>query len=51
MSASGVLAIVSGIFNLALLLVMFFLVRRFYRMYRQERVLRKQQQTEAVELK
>lgn len=30
---------------------MFILVRRFYRMYRQERVLRKQMQTEGVELK
>lgn len=50
-SASGVLAIISGVTNLALLLAMFFLVRRFYRMYRQERVLRKQMQTEGVELK
>ncbi|KAF6238608.1 hypothetical protein HO173_003114 [Letharia columbiana] len=50
-SASGVLAIISGVTNLALLLAMFFLVRRFYRMYRQERVLRKQIQTEGVELK
>lgn len=49
-SASEVLAIVSGVTNLALLLAMFFLVRRFYRMYRQERVLRKQVQTEGVEL-
>ena len=36
---------------MALLIAMFFLVRRFYRMYRQERVLRKQMQTEGVELK
>ena len=50
-SASEVLAIVSGVTNLVLLLAMFFLVRRFYRMYRQERVLRKQIQTEGVELK
>lgn len=50
-SASEVLAIVSGLTNLALLLAMFLLVRRFYRMYRQERVLRKQVQTEGVELK
>ena len=49
-SASEVLAIVSGVMNLALLIAMFFLVRRFYRMYRQERVLRKQLQTEGVEL-
>lgn len=49
-SASAILAIVSGVTNLALLLAMFFLVRRFYRMYRQERVLRKQMQTEGVEL-
>ena len=49
-SASEVLAIVSGVANVVLLLVMFFLVRRFYRMYRQERVLRKQVQTEGVEL-
>ena len=49
-SASEVLAIISGVTNLALLLVMFFLVRRFYKMYRQERVLRKQIQTEGVEL-
>ena len=49
-SASEVLAIVSGVMNLALLVAMFFLVRRFYRMYRQERVLRKQLQTEGVEL-
>ena len=50
-SASEVLAILSGVLNLALLIAMFFLVRRFYRMYRQERVLRKQLQTEGVELK
>lgn len=49
-SASEVLAIISGVANLALLLAMFFLVRRFYKMYRQERVLRKQIQTEGVEL-
>lgn len=49
-SASEVLAIISGILNIALLIAMFFLVRRFYRMYRQERVLRKQLQTEGVEL-
>ena len=50
-SASEVLAIVSGIMNIALLIAMFFLMRRFYRMYRQERVLRKQLQTEGVELR
>ena len=50
-SASEVLAIISGITNIALLIAMFFLVRRFYRMYRQERVLRKQLQTEGMELK
>ena len=50
-SASEVLAIVSGLANIALLIAMFFLTRRFYRMYRQERVLRKQLQTEGVELK
>ncbi|CAF9914716.1 MAG: hypothetical protein ALECFALPRED_009679 [Alectoria fallacina] len=49
-SASEVLAVLSGVTNLALILAMFFLVRRFYRMYRQERVLRKQVQTEGVEL-
>jgi hypothetical protein len=49
-STAGVLAVVSGVANLALLVVMFFLVRRFYRMYRAERVLRKQTQTEGVEL-
>lgn len=49
-SASEVLAIVFGVVNIVLLLVMFFFVRRFYRMYRQERVLRKQVQTEGVEL-
>ncbi|CAF9937826.1 hypothetical protein IMSHALPRED_000561 [Imshaugia aleurites] len=49
-SASEVLAIVSGVANIALLIAMFFLVRRFYKMYRQERVLRKQLQTEGVEL-
>ena len=50
-STAGVLAVVSGVMNLALLVVMFVLVRRFYRMYRAERVLRKQTQTEGVELK
>lgn len=50
-SASEVLAIVSGVTNVVLLLAMFLLTRRFYRMYRQERVLRKQMQTEGLELK
>lgn len=51
MSTAGVLAVVSGVMNLALLVVMFFLVRRFYKMYRGERVLRKQTQTEGIELR
>ncbi len=45
------LAIVSGVINLLLVVVMFVAVRRFYRMYRAERVLRKQLQTEGVEMK
>ncbi|KAK4696532.1 hypothetical protein P7C71_g1400, partial [Lecanoromycetidae sp. Uapishka_2] len=49
-STAGVLAVVSGVMNLALLVMMFVLVRRFYRMYRAERVLRKQTQTEGIEL-
>ena len=41
-----VLSIVFGVFILFLLALMWLLVRRFYKMYRAERVLRKQMQTE-----
>lgn len=39
-----------GVFILFLLALMWFLVRRFYKMYRAERVLRKQLQTEGTEM-
>lgn len=45
-----ILSIVLGVFVLLLLALMGFLVRRFYRMYRAERVLRKQLQTEGTEM-
>ena len=44
------LSIVFGVFILFLLALMWFLVRRFYKMYRAERVLRKQVQTEGTEM-
>ena len=45
-----VLSIVFGVFILFLLALMWFLVRRFYKMYRAERVMRKQIQTEGTEM-
>ncbi len=48
--AFKVLSIVFGVFILVLLALMWFLVRRFYKMYRAERVLRKQLQTEGTEM-
>ena len=39
-----------GVFILFLLALMWFLVRRFNKMYRAERVLRKQLQTEGTEM-
>ena len=45
-----ILSIAFGIFILLLLLLMWFLVRRFYKMYRAERVMRKQIQTEGTEM-
>lgn len=48
--ALEVLAIVFGVTILVLLVVGCWLVRRFYRMYRAERVLRKQVQTEGTEM-
>lgn len=45
-----VLSIVFGVSILFLTALMLFLVRRFYKMYRAERVLRKQMQTEGTEL-
>ena len=45
-----VLSIVLGVFTVILIALMWFLVRRFYKMYRAERVLRKQVQTEGTEL-
>ena len=45
-----ILSIVFGVFILFLLALMCFLVRRFYKMYRAERVMRKQIQTEGTEL-
>lgn len=45
-----VLSIALGVFILFLLALMGFLVRRFYKMYRAERVLRKQLQTEGTEM-
>ena len=45
-----VLSIVFGVFILILLALMWFLVRRFYKMYRAERVMRKQMQTEGTEM-
>lgn len=46
-----VISIVLGVIIIVLVAVMWFLIRRFYRMYRAERVLRKQVQTEGTELK
>lgn len=45
-----VLSIALGVFILFLLALMGFLVRRFYKIYRAERVLRKQLQTEGTEM-
>ncbi len=45
-----VLSIVFGVFILSLIVLMWFLVRRFYKMYRAERVMRKQMQTEGTEM-
>ena len=45
-----VLSIVFGVFILFLLALLWLLVRRFYKMYRAERVLRKQLQTEGTEM-
>ena len=45
-----ILSIVFGVFILMLIALMGFLVRRFYKMYRAERVMRKQLQTEGTEL-
>ena len=50
LSPGDILAIVFGITILVLLGLMWFLVRRFYRMYRAERVMRKQTHTEGIEL-
>lgn len=45
-----VLTIVFGVVIVFLLAMMYWLVRRFYKMYRAERVLRKQLQTEGAEM-
>ncbi|KAM0805872.1 hypothetical protein BDR22DRAFT_884285 [Usnea florida] len=45
-----VLTIVFGVLILILVAMMYWLVRRFYKMYRAERVLRKQLQTEGTEM-
>ena len=39
-----------GLFILFLIALMWYLVRRFYKMYRAERVMRKQMQTEGTEM-
>ena len=48
--AFRILSIVFGVLILFLIALMGFLVRRFYRMYRAERVMRKQMQTEGTEM-
>ena len=45
-----ILSIVFGVFILMLIALMCFLVRRFYKMYRAERVMRKKMNTEGMEL-
>ena len=51
LQTGDVVSIVLGVIMVVLVAVMWFLIRRFYRMYRAERVLRKQVQTEGTELK
>ena len=51
LQTGDVVSIVLGVIIVVLVAVMWFLIRRFYRMYRAERVLRKQVQTEGTELK
>ena len=51
LQTGDIIAIVLAIIIVILLGVMYFLTRRFYRMYRAERVLRKQVQTEGTELR
>ena len=45
-----VLSVVFGMLILILIVLMWFLVRRFYKMYRAERVMRKQMHTEGTEM-
>ena len=50
-SPAAIAAIIFGLLTLTLTVLMVFLVRKFYMMYRAERVLRKQAQTEGNELR
>lgn len=45
-----VLSVIFGVLVLFLIVLMWFLVRRFYKMYRAERVMRKQMHTEGTEM-